>query len=140
MKSRQDLRKRTKAYALRIIKLYAALPNGPIAQVLGKQILRSGTSVGAHYREGCRAKSNADFVNKIEGALQELDETLYWLELIDEANVMKADRLSSLKEETEELIAMFVTMVKGVKEKTRMLKKKGVIPHPSALIPSEDHG
>jgi hypothetical protein len=53
---------------------------------------------------------------------------------------MKADRLSSLKEETEELIAMFVTMVKGVKEKTRMLKKKGVIPHPSALIPSEDHG
>jgi four helix bundle protein len=67
MKSRQDLRKRTKEYALRIIKLYAALPNGPIAQVLGKQILRSGTSVGAHYREGCRAKSNADFVNKIEG-------------------------------------------------------------------------
>jgi len=101
MKSRQDLRKRTKEYALRIIKLYAALPNGPIAQVLGKQILRSGTSVGAHYREGCRAKSNADFVNKIERALQELDETLYWLELIAEANVMKPDRLNSLKEETK---------------------------------------
>jgi four helix bundle protein len=76
MSNRQDLRRRTKEFALRIIKLYAALPKNAIAQVLGKQILRSGTSVGAHYREACRAKSNADFINKIEGALQELDETL----------------------------------------------------------------
>jgi four helix bundle protein len=133
--ARQDLRKRTKAYALRIVKLYAALPKGAVAQILGKQILRSGTSVGAQYREACRAKSNADFINKIEGALQELDETQYWLELIAETNLVKAERLSALQEETEELIAMFVTMVKGVKEKARMLKKKGVIPHPSALIP-----
>ena len=133
--ARQDLRKRTKDYALRIIKLYAALPNDAVAQVLGKQVLRSGTSVGAQYREACRAKSNADFINKIEGALQELDETQYWLELIAETNSVKAERMNALKEETEELIAMFVTMVKGVKEKTRMLKKKGVIPHPSALIP-----
>ena len=133
--ARQDLRKRTKDYALRIVKLYAALPNGTVAQVLGKQVLRSGTSVGAQYREACRAKSNADFINKIEGALQELDETGYWLELIAETNLVKAERMNALQEETEELIAMFVTMVKGVKEKTRMLKKKGVIPHPSALIP-----
>ena len=136
--ARQDLRKRTKDYALRIVKLYAALPDGAAAQVLGKQILRSGTSVGAQYREACRAKSNADFINKIEGSLQELDETQYWLELIAETNLVKADRLGALQEETEELIAMFVTMVKGVKEKTRMLKRKGVIPHPSALIPKED--
>ena len=133
--ARQDLRKRTKDYALRIVKLYAALPNGTVAQILGKQVLRSGTSVGAQYREACRAKSNADFINKIEGALQELDETGYWLELIAETNLVKAERMNALQEETEELIAMFVTMVKGVKEKTRMLKKKGVIPHPSALIP-----
>ena len=133
--ARQDLRKRTKEYALRIVNLYAALPDGAVAQVLGKQILRSGTSTGAQYREACRAKSNADFINKIEGALQELDETQYWLELIAETNLVKAERLAALKKETEELIAMFVTMVKGVKEKTRMLKKKGVIPHPSALIP-----
>ena len=73
MNGRQDLRKRTKDYALRIVKLYTALPNSAVAQVLGKQILRSGTSVGAHYREACRAQSNADFINKIEGALQELD-------------------------------------------------------------------
>jgi len=133
--ARQDLRKRTRDYALRIVKLYAALPNSTVAQVLGKQVLRSGTSVGAQYREGCRAKSNADFINKIEGALQELDETQYWLELIAETKLVKAERMSALHEETEELIAMFVAMAKGVKEKTRMLKKKGVIPHPSALIP-----
>jgi four helix bundle protein len=135
MSNRQDLRRRTKEFALRIIKLYAALPKNAIAQVLGKQILRSGTSVGAHYREACRAKSNADFINKIEGALQELDETLYWLELIGESQVINGTRLDSLRKETEELIAMFVTMVKGVKEKTKMLRKRGVIPHPSALIP-----
>ena len=104
--ARQDLRKRTRDYALRIVKLYGALPNGAVAQVLGKQILRSGTSVGAQYREAARAKSNADFINKIEGALQELDETQYWLELITETNLVKAQRMSALQEETEELIAM----------------------------------
>jgi len=135
MSVRQDLRKRTKDYALRIVKLYAALPKSAVGQVLGKQVLRSGTSVGAHYREACRAKSNADFINKIEGALQELDETLYWLELIGEVQIVKEARLDSLREETEQLIAMFVTMVKGVKEKAKVLKNKGVIPHPSALIP-----
>jgi len=135
MNSRQDLRKRTKDYALRIVKLYAALPNSAVGQVLGKQILRSGTSVGAQYREACRAKSNADFITKIEGALQELDETQYWLELGGETNLVKLDRLRDLLDETEELIAIFVTMVKGVKEQTRTPKKKGVIPHPSALIP-----
>ena len=75
-------------FALRIIKLYAALPKTTEAQVLGKQILRSGTSVGAHYREACRAKSDADFISKIEGALQELDETLYWLELLGAAKIV----------------------------------------------------
>ena len=135
MNNRQDLRKRTKDFALRIVKLYTALPKSAIAQVLGKQILRSGTSVGAQYREACRAKSNADFINKVEGALQELDETLYWLELIGESKLIKASRLEPLPKETEELIAMFVTMVKGVKEKARVLRSKGVIPHPFALIP-----
>jgi four helix bundle protein len=84
---------------------------------LGKQVLRSGTSVGAHYREACRAKSDADFVSKLEGGLQELEETAYWLELIGEANIMAAERLSPLRNEAEELIAMFVTMVKNVKIK-----------------------
>src|SRR5947209_6842030 len=134
----RDLRERTRKFALRVIKLYSSLPRRGDAQVLGGQILKSGTSVGAHYREACRAKSNADFISKIEGALQELDETLYWLEMIAESGVVAASRLDSLRKEAEELIAMFVTIVKGVKEKTRMLKRKGVIPHPSALIPKED--
>lgn len=112
---RQDLRQRTKAFALRIIKLYTALPKSAEAQVLGKQVLRSGTSVGAHYHEACRAKSDADFISKVEGGLQELEETSYWLELLDEANIFTGERLQPLHKETEELISMFVTMVKNVK-------------------------
>ena len=72
-----DLRGRTKQFALRVIRLFAALPNGIAAQTLGKQVLKSGTSVGAHYREACRARSDAEFISKIEGGLQELDETAY---------------------------------------------------------------
>jgi four helix bundle protein len=85
--------------------------------VLGKQILRSGTSVGAHYHEACRGKSDADFVSKPEGGLQELEETIYWLELIVEAKIFSITRIKTLHDEAEELIAMFVTMVKNVKAK-----------------------
>ncbi|GAB4408216.1 MAG: four helix bundle protein [Anaerolineae bacterium] len=113
----QDLRVRTKTFALRIIRLYAALPKTTEAQVIGKQLLRSGTSVGAHYREAQRAKSDADFVNKIEGGLQELEETAYWLELLVESGIMTEERLKPLSNETEELTAIFVSMVKKVKSK-----------------------
>src|SRR3954469_7835049 len=107
--ARQDLRKRTKEYALRIVKLYAALPNGAVAQVLGKQILKSGTSVGAQYREACRAKSNADFISKIEGSLGELDETSYWLELLEESDLFRNAAVTALMKETNELIAILTT-------------------------------
>jgi len=113
----QDLRPRTKDFALRIIRLYCSLPKTTEAQVLGKQVLRSGTSVGAHYREGQRAKSDADFINKYEGALQELDETAYWLELLVEAGIVPAEKLSSLQKETDELIAIFVSIVTKVKQR-----------------------
>jgi len=115
--SRQDLRSRTKAFALRIIRLYTALPKTPEAQVIGKQILRSGTSVGAQYHEACRAKSDADFISKVEGGLQELEETVYWMELISEASILAEERLLPLRQEAQELTAMFVTMVKNVKNK-----------------------
>jgi four helix bundle protein len=114
---RQDQGKRTKDFALRIIRMYAALPKTTEAQVIGKQVLRSGTSVGAHYREARRAKSDADFISKIEGALQELDETVYWLELLSESGIVKPERLKPLTDESEELIAMFVTMAKNVKNR-----------------------
>ncbi len=111
-----DLKKRTKDFALRVIKLYTALPKTTEAQVLGKQILRSGTSVGAHYREGCRAKSDADFISKIEGGLQEFDETSYWLELLSESNIFSAEKLKPLQTEAEEVLKIFVTVVKNVKQ------------------------
>ena len=114
-----ELGKRTKDFALRIIRLYAALPKTTEAQVIGKQLLRSGTSVGAHYREARRAKSDADFISKNEGALQELDETGYWLELLSEANIVEPRRLTPLLDENGELIAIFVTIVKKVKSKSR---------------------
>src|SRR6266436_4365965 len=107
-----DLKTRTRRFALRIIRLYAALPNSVEAQVLGKQLLRSGTSVGAHYREGHRARSNAEFVSKLEGGLQELEETMYWLELFIESGMMPENRLSALLQEANELTAILVTCVK----------------------------
>ena len=112
----QELGKRTKDFALRIIKLYIALPKTTEAQVIGKQVLKSGTSVGAHYREARRAKSNADFVSKMEGGLQELDETAYWLELLADSGIVAPKRLLDLCGETDELIAIFTASVKTAKK------------------------
>ena len=112
-----DLKVRTKQFALRIIRLYTSLPKTTEAQVIGKQVLRSGTSVGAQYREAQRAKSDADFINKVEGSSQELDETGYWLELLKDSGILSAEKLNPLLKETDELIAIFVTIVKKVKSK-----------------------
>jgi len=114
---KQDLKVRTKQFALRMIRLYTSLPKTTEAQVIGKQVLRSGTSVGAQYREAQRAKSDADFINKVEGSLQELDETGYWLELLKDSGIFPAEKLESLLKETDELTAIFVTIVKKVKSK-----------------------
>lgn len=113
----QDLRPRTKAFALRMIKLYTSLPKSTEAQVIGKQVLRSGTSVGAQFRESQRAKSDADFINKMEGSLQELDETGYWLELLTESGIVPAEKLASLQAETDEPTAILVTIVTKVKKR-----------------------
>jgi four helix bundle protein len=113
----RDLRERTKAFALRIVRLYCALPKTPLAQTLGRQVLKSGTSPGAHYREACRARSVAEFVSKIEGGLQELDETAYWLELLADGNIVSAGRLEGLRNETEEFIAIFVSSATTAKKR-----------------------
>ena len=115
----QDLKSRTTAFALRVIRLYASLPKTTEAQILGKQVLRSGTSVGAHYREGHRAKSDADVINKFEGALQELDETDYWLDLLVKSNIVTESKLQPLTQETGELIAIFVAIVTKLKRKRK---------------------
>jgi four helix bundle protein len=113
----QDLRTRTSDFALRIIKLYVSLPKSTVAQVIGKQVLRSGTSIGAHYREGHRAKSDADIVNKFETALQELDETDYWLDLLVKGDIVSSQKLESLIKETNELLAIFTTIVTKIKKR-----------------------
>src|SRR5262245_36157553 len=112
-----DLKTRTKAFALRVIRLYSALPKTTVAQVIGKQLLRSGTSVGAHYREGTRSRSDAEFISKLEGAMQELEETAYWLELLDESGVLSPEHLTDLQQEADELSAIVVTCVKNAKQR-----------------------
>ncbi len=112
-----DLRNRTKQFAIRIIRLYCALPQNNLAQILGKQILRSGTSLGAHYREASRARSDAEFISKIQVGLQELDETAYWMELLVESGTLKANQSAELEKETQELIAIFSSIVIKVKKR-----------------------
>ena len=120
MNAPRDLRARTKEYALRIIRLYRALPRRDgVADVLGKQLLRSATSVAAHYREACRAKSDLHFISKLEGAQQELDESELWLELLADSGVIKSNLVKPLLQETNELISIFVTMTKNVKTRRR---------------------
>ena len=110
-----DLRVRTKAFALRIIKMFGQLPKTEVAKVLGRQVLRSGTSVGANYREAYRARSKAEFIAKLGGWLRELEETAYWLELLVESGCLAAKKLSALRQETDELTAIFTSIVKRTK-------------------------
>ncbi len=111
----RDLKKRVKQYALRVIRLYESLPTKGAVHVVSHQLLRSGTSPGAQYSEACRAKSTADFISKIEGALQELEESLYWMELLIEGGFVAENKLKPLCDETNELISIFVTIVRKAK-------------------------
>ena len=113
--NREDLRIRTRRYALAIMELSTLIPNNPRGWIISKQVLRSGTSVGAQYREVCRAKSNPDFISKMEGSLRELDETQYWIELLKESKLVEEKELNAVALETNELIAIFTTIVKKVK-------------------------
>ncbi len=108
----KDLAERTKKFARRIIRLYVALPKETVAQVLGKQVLRSGISVGANYREARRGRSKAEFISKIGDCLKEADETAYWLELLSDEEIVSKKRLEPLLKETNELISILVTISK----------------------------
>jgi four helix bundle protein len=105
--SPEDLRRRTKAFALRVIKLFRALPKTEEARVLGRQVLRSGTAVAANYRSACRARSRADFISKIGITVEEADETGFWLELIVDAGIIKKSKLESLMVVADELVRIF---------------------------------
>jgi four helix bundle protein len=122
--NRRDLAERTEDYALRIIRTYTSLPKTSEAQVIGRQVLRSGTSVGAQYREARRARSTAEFISKIESALQELDETEYWLGLLCKSGIVKAELLEALMCETNELIAILTTSAKTAKSRRKSKKEE----------------
>ena len=119
----QDLSKRTLEFGVRIIRLCTALPNTAVGRVIQDQLLRSGTSVGAQYREANRAKSKADFISKLGGVLQELDETAYWLELLVAAEVMTESRLESIRQEVHELISVFTAISKSAKRNSPRPKR-----------------
>src|ERR1043165_6375919 len=117
--TREEMKSRTKTYANRVVKLCSALPAGWIAQTLGKQLLRSRTSVGANYRAVCRTKSNADFINKLRIVEEECDESLFWMELLVENNFVKPLRLQGLMQETNEILAIVVASAKTARTSIR---------------------
>ena len=110
-----DLKERTTAFALRIVRMYSSLPKEPVAQVLGKQVLRSGTSVGANYRAANRGRSGPEFIPKMGDCLKELDETQYWLELLVESGTVVSAKMASLLDESRQLTAIFVTIINNAK-------------------------
>ena len=114
-KDEGDLRNRTKAFALRVIRLFVTLPKSTEAQVLGRQVLRSGTSVGANYRAACRARSKADFASKMGIVLEEADEAISWAELLSESGVVPKDAVEPLIAEANQLVSIAIASIKTAK-------------------------
>jgi four helix bundle protein len=122
--NRDELKQRTKQFALRIVRLSAALPKTREADVLGRQVLKSGTSIGANYREAVRASSRRHFISNLEICLREGDETIYWLELLAEAGIVPVKRLSGLLDECNQLVAIMTATVRTTKLKMPTTKKQ----------------
>ena len=120
--SPEEFKQRTKAFAVRIIKLADSLPNSRSTNVIANQLMRSGTSVGANYRAACRAKSKADFISKLGTVEEECDEVLYWLELLIETGEMKTARLSSLMQEAGEILAMVCSSLNTARSRRNNLQ------------------
>ena len=108
-----EFKMRTKAFALRVIRLFQKLPIKAEAQILGKQLLRASTSVAANYRAACRARSVAEFTAKVGIALEEADESLFWLEMLEESQIVKAELLINLKREADEITAILTSIRKS---------------------------
>jgi len=112
-----DLKARTKKYALDTIRLVQSLPRNQTADILGRQLIRSGTSVAANYRAACRARSRADFLSKMGIVEEEADETQFWIELLTEAGLVKPDKVANLIKESNELIAITVSSIRTARKK-----------------------
>ena len=113
----EEFKRRTKAFALRIVRLVEALPKSRTADVIGKQLLRCGTSVGANYRAACRAKSQADFIAKMGIVEEECDESIYWMEILVEAGLMDEKHVNELKSEANEILSMVVSSIKTARRR-----------------------
>ena len=111
-------KKRTKQLALSVIKMTESLPRNKAGNIIGRQIMRSATSVGANYRAACRGKSNKDMINKLKIVEEEADETLYWLELIVEGELLPHAEVAELMKETDEIVAMTVSSIKTLRKKS----------------------
>ena len=120
----QEFKQRTKTLALRVIKLVSSLPKNTVSDVIGKQLIRSGTSVGANYRTACRARSTADLIAKLRIVEEEADECLYWMELIVEAKLVDVANLRSIMSETNEILAMTVASIKTLIAKNPTANRK----------------
>ena len=108
----EQIKRRTKQIALEVIKLLDELPNKPSVWAIAKQIVRSSTSIGANYRAACRAKSPADFINKLKIVEEETDETHYWLEILEESGIIQSERIELLKKEVNEILSIVVSSIK----------------------------
>ena len=116
----EELKKRTKQFAIRIVKLFRSLPHSEEALIIGRQMLRSGTSVAANYRAVCRSRSKAEFVAKIGVVVEEADETVLWLEMLVDTEIVSARRLEKLLLEANELLAIFAASQRTARMKRAM--------------------
>lgn len=115
----QDLKNRRKPFGVEIIHLVESFPNSKTADIIGRQILRSGTSVGANYRAACRAKSRADFISKMGNVEEEADESIYWLEVLEESKIVQSARVKELQREANELVSIIVCSINTAKRNER---------------------
>jgi len=128
--TQEEMKARTKKFALRVVRLVESLPKSRTADVIGHQLLRSGTSVGANYRAACRAKSRADFISKLSIVEEETDESVYWMELLIEAEIIKEPLLKNLLDETDQILAIIVSSIKTSKVNRN---PKSHTPNPKSL-------
>ena len=115
--NKDEMKLRTKRFALQIIKLIEALPKRQTAEIIGRQLLRAGTSVGANYRAACRAKSSKDFISKMSIVEEELDESMYWMELLVESGNSESNKINALMKESDELLAITVSSIKTARRR-----------------------
>lgn len=130
----REFKDRTKQLALRVIRVVEALPGNSTATVIGKQLLRSATSVGANYRAACRGKSSADVINKLCIVEEEADESLYWTELLIETNLVAETKLANLMTETNEIIAMTVSSIKTLRSRRIAVPQSKIENQKSKII------